>query len=425
MASNPYQPPTQSTEDKAEQPENGSIEPPRYLGNLKTIEGDIGEQKAIRLAKVCKQEPILAERANPPTRKTSWWGITFGLLIVIPMIVVFELNPANQTFVSLITPSMIFSFVIITSLFVVILLILTSINSRRFLLADPPLGGPTKVHLAELGLSLEKQTRDGRVVEVFCGWRQIQAFVSEDAWLLNLAYSSPVLIPRDWIDNQDQRVVFDALVGSIARWQIEQPMGFDLAAIPDESSESFPDYTDGSIQLNISTKAELKARHRIRRKIKTELPDYQADAANTPLLGWAVVLWKLFLFALFVSASWIGFDHFNNHADKGPWRLVALILPQLVFLSVGLWFTFKVSRDITLSGAISATDLWLDQRSLLIRFPLDTLPKRLRVKNTLVLATETGTTAVVLPRSYFQSESAFREAEQVLLGSTTDADPER
>ncbi|OYP29842.1 hypothetical protein [Rhodopirellula sp. MGV] len=411
MSTNPYQPPSDPSSLDSSTTEAAVT--PRYHGGLTMITGSVDEADAISLAKACQLPETSDVIQSRP--KTSWWGISFVLLILLPIIVLLDLNSVRFPTLSSLNLTLVACFLVVVGIFVALLLILTTLNARRFVLADPPLGGSTTIRLNEFGLSVEKQTRDARELEIFCSWRQVQATVCDSAWLLNLGFSSPVLVMRDWVAEQHERAIFDALVSDIAQWSSEQPLALDLESIPAEAAEAFPDYKRDAIPLVVSTRAEKKARRAIRRSVAGILPDYRIRPANTPMLAWAIGLWRALLAALVASILWTVFEHQLNHIGEGPVRLVALVLPQVAFLLFSIWLTIKVNRDVKIAGALSGNELWFDHRSLLLRFPLDSLRQRLSVDQTLVLATETGSTTIVLPASYFESREDFQRASAKLL----------
>ncbi|WP_149497977.1 hypothetical protein [Roseiconus lacunae] len=412
METNPYQPPSTGVDDALGGDQADEVTPPRYRGTITTIVGSIDQYEAIEVSRKCRPATAPGQDAAPPNSKFNGWGVGISSIVAALLFFMMDMPSSLLSSLAFFSPSMIVSVVVITTIFVLLLFTLTSLHSRRFSLADPPLGGLTTIHLNRLGYSVEKKTFDGRLVEVFCSWRQTQVFVSEKAWLLNMNYSSPVLILRDWIDDANERTVFDALINEVARWQAAQPIAHDIEVVTPEASESFPDYANGAVTLVVSTQAEQKTRRKLRRKLQARLPEFRVRPVNSPLMGFAIGLWRLFLVALAVSTVWTVADHWWIHFGQGYRRLVTFLAPQVMLLAISLWLTMKVARPVEVAAAISSKDLWFDHRSLLIRIPLATLKHRWKIEKALVLATENGATTLVLPRESFASGADFDRAAE-------------
>ena len=286
--------------------ESETLQPPRYRGSLERIEGEIDEDEALALAMECR--PIELERDQVSKTPTPWLSIILLPLLVIGIIglLVYPGNNASPTKdgasgsgpgngASLSYESSLLWFLLVVIVVGMVLVLLIRKSKVRFADSDPPLGGHTLVKLTALGCSIVKTTRDDRLIEVFCSWRQTQVTSSENAWLLNIGLANPFLLAKKWVDNQSERSKLDELCREIANWNAHQPTPLSLDSVPEEASESFPDFQRDATKMVVSSVVERRARKQVAKQIRARLPEYRP--LHTRWTRW-MIWWTVLLASL-------------------------------------------------------------------------------------------------------------------------------
>lgn len=420
MTENPYHPPAATHHDPESDDAEVEIQPPRYRGSLESIQGELTESDAIKMATACKPIEIASE--NPEPKRPRILSTSLLLLVILAaalMMVVFDRGPQtlSRTSPTGVSPASDVDLGMLLAIGVplVILAALFFLIRHwrvRYDNADPPLGGPIRIHLNELGCSIEKETRDKRLIEVFCSWRQMHVTESADAWLLNVGMVNPFLIAKSFLPTSDERAYFDALAADITRWQSTQSPPLQLDSIPEEAGESFPNYRDGTTPLTVSSSTERLARKSVHAALRGELPEYKH---SVPF--WPKFLWRSFLLLLIATLLYVLISNDWGRLES-PWNVILWqVVPLVVVIGIGIRVSFLAGREIQVAGAISDDDLWYDYRSLLLRLPLSTLPFRKMIAGNLVLATPTGSTTIVLHPNHFESPEAFQEQANRLIGA--------
>ncbi|MEL6107693.1 MAG: hypothetical protein AAFU85_16825, partial [Planctomycetota bacterium] len=83
MSTNPYQSPIDAAEPEEE------IQPPRYLGKVRTIQGSLKEDEALALVKNRKPLELRDMPKTEGKKQTSWvWAICCFLLVGVSFIIV-------------------------------------------------------------------------------------------------------------------------------------------------------------------------------------------------------------------------------------------------------------------------------------------------------------------------------------------------
>ncbi len=426
MPENPYQPPAETPRDTSDG-DWDDAQPPRYSGKLKSIQGTLDESVAVAMAKSCKAIKT-EKRPQPPATKTSNTWPTVVLSLALGLIIFFfslGSSPALSTPGSppqgasdwSLTDLLIFGGVF--SVVVLLAICIYHLFRIRFDHCDPPLGGDIKIDLADKGCAIEKQTRDGRPITIYCSWRQLHVLESPEAWLLSAGTVNPFLIPRSHIDDPSDQADFGSFLQRIADWQATQTPAIDLNSIPEAAAESFPDYRSDATTLVISSVNEQRARKRAGRLLRKTLPEFR-PIKRTPMF----YVWTLFLLVLTAAAIYITlridwFD-FQEHTTE----IFLLLTPVALVLAFSYYLTFWVRRETRIDASISREHLWYDYRSLLLRLRIDSFPVRRHIDDLLILATPTGSTTVVYQRSDFQSDEAFRAAAEDVTRRDTERPPE-
>ena len=397
--------------------ESETLQPPRYRGSLERIEGEIDEDEALALAMECR--PIELERDQVSKTPTPWLSIILLPLLVIGIIglLVYPGNNASPTKdgasgggpgngASLSYESSLLWFLLVVIVVGMVLVLLIRKSKVRFADSDPPLGGHTLVKLTALGCSIVKTTRDDRLIEVFCSWRQTQVTSSENAWLLNIGLANPFLLAKKWVDNQSERSKLDELCREIANWNAHQPTPLSLDSVPEEASESFPDFQRDATKMVVSSVVERRARKQVAKQIRARLPEYRP--LHTRWTRW--MIWWTVLLASLVGLMLLGF-FIRWSMIQSQWHLLLGIgIPMLLGLLFVLRLGWTSGREIKVEAAISDENLWYNYRALLLRMPLNSFPFRTVIGDNLIVATRSGSTTVVLNQRHFASIQAFEHA---------------
>ncbi|MEO1524831.1 MAG: hypothetical protein AAFX06_05310 [Planctomycetota bacterium] len=406
MSSNPYQAPAEADDEPEE------IQPPRYLGKLRVLEGSLDWDEALALAKSCK--PIDVGKLPPiETKSINWFGIVgmsvFMLMVFIGIEYMSTLAPSGGFlgWWCLGLPATFVIFVLVVSM------ILDKSNHWKSL--DPPIDGDVKLNLNELGLSIEKTVRDQRRIEVFCSWREVYVTEGLDAWVFQTGTTTPVVavVAKEWVKDEFECSVLENFLQTVARWRAVQPPVPTINDVPEEASESFPDYQRGAVRLEHGWRAERKVRRQITRAIRRDLPEYTALKVvwTLPnLFGTAVlVAAPVLLVGILTAIIWSMVTSTIDVAHVGSIGIVAVVL--LLFFR---WLWKELRKEVLVTCAVTASDLWFDYRSVLVRNDLKSFPYRKEIGDTIVVGTRNGDCTIVLSRGFFASESNYEEANRLL-----------
>ncbi|MEL6108562.1 MAG: hypothetical protein AAFU85_21360, partial [Planctomycetota bacterium] len=287
---------------------------------------------------------------------------------------------------------------------------------ERWNLTDPPIDGEVKWNLNELGCSIETKTRDGRPIEVFCSWREVNVSESLDAWLLQTGAIAPTsqLIVKEWIEDDVDRSIFENFLHDVAKWRATQPLVARTDEIPDEVSESFPDYQRGAIRLEHGWRDERRFRRKIAKRVRRDLPKYRVSKViwTIPTIFGVAVLFGIpvLLIGMLTAILW---SMFLSEVD-----LVHVSSMAVVTLTVGLysrWLWKEVRKDTTVTGAVTSTHLWYDYGSVLVRIEAAPFTYRQEHDETLVLGTPEGNCTIILSAPFFATTEDFERAKMLLM----------
>ena len=429
---NPFEPPQPQPELRAttEREEESEVEPPRYTGKLTQLEGEIDEEEAIWHAQHSVQIDTSSNPSNPLSTNTSTphsagqrrgcsWIILFMLLLAGMSLTFFfngRTNPTTGTATSL-TLFGFAAFLVIPAIALLGIFVWLHRRNTNLRRADPPLGGRAVLRFTELGLSVQKQVGDGRTLELFCSWRQVQVSQSqsETAWILMIGITTPIIFPKEWIQPPEERFAFEQLFFSIAKWQQLQPVILNLASVPAEAAESYPAESSVGIPFEIRGHAEARVRKRLSRQLRGRVPSLDERS-------WLQSATKLGLLPL-IAILPVGLLIFDwsqgNGIRSGWWQLFA---PVGLLIGIAVWSRWtnrKDSESNKVLGRIGNNDIWLNYRSILVRQSINNFVNRFRFNESLLLETENQKSVLVLDRSFFDSEADFLRAEDAVVRDDT------
>jgi hypothetical protein len=421
MAENPYQPPADPESLSPADLAAAALRPPRYQGPPGIIEGRLDETRAIEFASQC--EASGTHRVETDSSKSSLNKNAFTLLLIAATLLTTIIVPtiansvqpasAPTEITRALTTFFLSAVLPIVLVFGVVLFLFRRYGMNPAEL-DPPLGGETRFLIQRDGCSIAKHTRDGRPIEIYCPWEQVKLSEGPDAWLLSSGVYDRFLIAKSWIDDRSTEHWLRTLRKDLAAWQLQQqPAYADVQAKSlRDVSDSFPDYRINSVCLSLKASAESQARKRVEAKLSDQLPELHRQKRKLP-----------------GAAFWIGFGVFSafvffgtqllvsNHFRLSEMEVAAMVLPIVLFAGLLIWFYRMSQWDPTVEAAINREDVWFNYKTSLVRLPLEGFSFRTVVDDSLVLATETGSSLLVLPKIAFRSEDDFAETVRGIVRS--------
>ncbi|KAA5544374.1 hypothetical protein FYK55_08480 [Roseiconus nitratireducens] len=407
VSPNPYSPPPESAPPSAD----ATVAPPRYLGRLTEISGELETAEAIALAKACKpiSLPSIDQQPQASFRKSSLVAPTVVIVAVTGLFVLrlYRTGPALA-----LSPAALIASLLLPLVFVILFAWMLYRRGNQYAACDPPLEGETVMRLGPLGAAFVKRTRDGRAIEIFCSWRQMQVTASDDAWLFNIGMTSPMLVAKRWLDRDQDVQAVEQLVLEITQWNTDHQPVWSLSEVPEEAMESFPSFPPESIRFEGDSLIELDRRQQLADRLRDELPEYSLGRSIWMRhSAWKALFWGV----VALTAIRMAYDVYR----QGLFFFQSWMLILLVAASIVCWTFYKISgavhQRLAFAGALTESDLWLNYRLLMIRLPLGSFPYRNLVENTIVLGTATGSSVAVLADSYFKNRVDFQRAVDTVV----------
>lgn len=400
MHQNPYQPPADLSITEAGQTELLPEGRPIYSGPTVTIEGRVDSEQALALARQCQVVPFVKPQAV--------FHRLFSVLVIMGTLFFIGVVLAAD-----------FSFFALGCVFVfgLVLWFLGARLRKEPMLyddADPPLGGSVRLHLHREGFSIEKQTRDSRPIEVYSGWQQVQISLSDQAWLWNIGTINPFLIVKDWVTDPDVLAAIDQLCMDISFWNHRtRSQGIrQTYSVPEPVR---PDWKRFAESFRVSSLTEPASRRRAKQRVGQRLPKFQCSANVSGQIwrwGWLFGFLICLFGGLAVAINW-------GQAGGGPrWSI------SVIIIAIGLTVTTLVPKlwarhEYHVEAGLSETDLWYDYHVIVLRISLVGLPFRQRDDDQLILATDDGSTTIVIDRNQFADATAFDRLSQSMVAQST------
>ena len=400
MDQNPYQPPAELSPAKAGQAELLPEGRPVYSGPMVTIEGSIDSEQALVLARQCQLVPFV----KPQTVLNRSFGVVIimGTLFLVGVVLAIDFS----------------FFVLGCVLFFGLVLWLLGARLRKEPLlyddADPPLGGSVRLHLYREGFSIEKQTRDSRPIEVYSGWQQVQISLSDQAWLWNIGTINPFLIVKEWVTDPEVLTAIDQLCTDISFWNHRnRSQGVSQTfSVPEQVR---PDLQRVASAFRVSSVNEPASRRRAKQHVGDRLPKFQCAANVSDQVwrwSWLIGFLICLVGGLAVAINW-------GQSGGGPrWSI------SVIIIAIGLTVTTLIPKlwarhEYYVEAGLSETDLWYDYNVIVLRISLVGLPFRQRYDDQLVLATDDGSTTIVIDRDQFADAMAFDRISQSMVIQAT------
>ncbi len=360
------------------------------------ISGKVPKETALRMVSECV--PIGQEKAKrkPGCMRYVWFILALiggiQLLIAVPQLL-FE----NRFEISSLTAwsPMIASLLLLAMAFLPwVVLYREGRASQEPEKSNPPSWSEVTIELSTDGFTVEREGTEGvtRFSRLDWGWTTISK--SGDAWLLSYARHSPLLIPREWIHLPADREAIDQFAQSLEAWQNE-PGNLSRS----QSLEIPKEWTDEGHLCRVTGTMEYELNKRVSAKIKRKLPKFELVSPN---IRWCFFTWmSIIVVAVLVCAlAW-----YLDAPTVSTWCASLLPAGTVAFVS------YLTLRRLLLSSQalvlVSEDAVWIANVGAHGRLWLDELPCRFAVKDTLVISTDDGSYAVVLPKESFKDESGW------------------
>ena len=384
--------------------------PPRYLGRLRSVQGRLEDSEVVDMAKSCKAIEVPPEIVWKPKKGgLKSWAMVIGISIAVVLMMTLDNNSPGPITAAQ-TP---LSFLCLSVTPVILAFVLFALfamrSSSAWKSADPPLSGETVLKLSEQGFVVEKQTRDGRPLEMICSWQNATVSEGPDAWLFTWLVAAapihPILIAKRWIDDAEDLSIFEAFVHDVAKWRASQP---PQSAKDDNAPDPFQAIPEDAIRFRCEAKIERIARREIAKPLVRDLPEYR----SMPIV-WnelAIVVVTCTLAVLLITVASLMFYLSSLLADDLPLSAMSI---GVIFVPLGIigsivWFLRQLFiPNHTVYGGVSESEIWVDLGTVLRREPLSPFTFRRRIDDKLILGTPNGRSVIVLPRAFFESDEDF------------------
>lgn len=397
MSENPYTF-TPAADPKPSEEATGSEQSlcPKLPDQFGAFEGNIDKVQALRIARKCR--PLAApdpQTGKTPIRISGLFTVIFLLLFAYGLFVIGRpsaiLSGRDRV------GEMIFwlTTVIIPGSCLTTIIVLFRRYRVRLEDAQPSIWGNRTTELRPEWYSVQQTSENGRSYHVCFSWPLVQINTSSEAWLLNHQGINPVLILRDWLD-EEQQAVLDHFLLDLTKWKTSP-------AARSPSPDVFPPLPDDGIPFQMSMQQEIEFHQRIAPLIRKEFPDmYPALPVNQP---W---FWKCAGFTVFLSALchpvW---SLMTGNSTVG----MVWIIPSLL-----AWFLLKIRRDVSpdqilqTTGVITETTVWTDRKIIRGCFHLTDIEKFQTVADAAVLSIRHTKVPFVIPESAFADSDAWNAA---------------